>query len=98
MKEQTRWIYQGRNVPDPWAIHLTARKERRRIRAGTEIYADWFTNPSKRFLIGDMSIVKTASWIDTIGHVLAAYNHPLTECDREQLEWNLRELKKSFLD
>ena len=98
MKEQTWCIYQGRNVPDPWAIHLTARKERRRIRAGTEIYADWFTNPSKRFLIGDMSIVKTASWIDTIGHVLAAYDHPLTDGDREQLEWNLRELKKNFLD
>lgn len=98
MKEQTWWIYQGRNVPDPWSIHLTARKERRCIRAGTEIYADWFTNPSKRFLIGDMSIVKTASWIDTIGHVLAAYDHPLTDSDREQLQWNLRELKKSFLD
>ena len=98
MKEQTLWIYQGRNVPDPWAIHLTARKERRRIRADTEIYADWFTNQSKRFLIGDMSIVQTVSWIDTIGHVLAAYNHPLTECDREQLEWNLKELKKNFLD
>jgi hypothetical protein len=98
MKEQTLWIYQGRNVPDPWAIHLTARKERRRIRADTEIYADWLTNPNKRFLIGDMSIVKTASWIDTIGHVLAAYDHPLNECDREQLEWNLKELKKNFLD
>lgn len=98
MKEQTRWIYQGRNVPDPWAIHLTARKERRSIRADTEIYADWFTNQSKRFLIGDMSIVQTASWIDTIGRVLAAYNHPLTECDREQLQWNLKELKKNFLD
>lgn len=98
MKEKTWWIYQGRNVPDPWAIHLTARKERRSIRAGTEIYADWFTNPNKRFLIGDMSIIQTTNWIDTIGHVLAAYNHPLTECDREQLEWNLRELKKNFLD
>ena len=98
MKEQTWWIYQGTNVPEPWAIHLTARKERRRIRADTEIYADWLTNPSKRFLIADMSIVKTTSWIDTIGHVLAAYNHPLTECDRELLESNLMELKKSFKD
>lgn len=98
MKEQTLWIYQGRDVPDPWAIHLTARKERRQIRADTEIYADWLTNPSKRFLIADMSIVRTASWIDTIGHVLAAYDHPLTESDREQLEWNLKELKKSFKD
>ena len=98
MKEQTWWIYQGGNVPEPWAIHLTARKERRRIRADTEIYADWLTNPSKRFLIADMSIVRTASWIDTIGHVLAAYDHPLTERDREQLEWNLKELKKSFKD
>lgn len=98
MKEQTLWIYQGRDVPDPWAIHLTARKERRQIRADTEIYADWLTNPSKRFLIADMSIVRTASWIDTIGHVLAAYDHPLTERDREQLDWNLKELKKSFKD
>lgn len=98
MKEQTWWIHQGGNVPEPWSIHLTARKERRRIRADTEIYADWLTNPSKRFLISDMSIAKAASWIDAIGHVLAACNHPLAECDREQLEWNLKELKKSFLD
>lgn len=98
MKEQTWWIYQGMDVPDPWAIHLTARKERRRIRADTEIYADWLTNPSKRFLIADMSIVRTARWIDAIGHVLAACNHPLTECDRELLEFNLMELKKSFKD
>jgi hypothetical protein len=98
MKEQTQWIFQSRNVADPWAIHLMARKERRRIRASTKIYADWFTNPSKCFLIDDMSIVKTASWIDAIGHVLAAHDHPLTKCDREQLERDLNELKKNFLD
>lgn len=98
MKEQSWWIFQGRNVPDPWAIHLTARKKRRRIRADTEIYADWLTTPSKRFLIGDMSIVQSESWINTIGYVLSAHDHPLTECDREQLVCNLSELKKNFLD
>lgn len=98
MKEKSWWIYQVENALDPWAIHLTARKERRRIRASTEIYADWFTNPSKRFLIGDMSIVQTASWIDTIGWVLSSYGHPLTEGDREHLEQGLKELKESFLD
>lgn len=98
MKEKSWWIYQGGDAPDPWAIHLTARKERRRIRASTEIYADWFTNPSKRFLIGDMSIVQAARWIETVGLILDMHDHPLTEGDREQLERSLKELKESFLD
>ena len=98
MKEKSWWIYQDKDSPDPWAIHLTARKERRRIRASTEIYADWFTNPSKRFLIGDMSIVQATSWIGTIARILASYGHPLTEGDREHLEQSLKELKESFLD
>ena len=98
MKEKSWWIYQGGDAPEPWAIHLTARKERRRIRVSTEIYADWFTNLSKRFLIGDMSIVQTERWIETVGWVLDMHNHPLTESDREQLERSLKELKESFLD
>ena len=98
MKEKSWWVYQGRKVTEPWAIHLTARKERRRIRADTEIYADWLNIPSKRFVIGDMSIVQASSWIDEIGRILAAYDHPLDGADREQLEQALKDLKKSFLD
>lgn len=98
MKELSWWVYQGRKVTEPWAIHLTARKERRRIRADTEIYADWFNIPSKRFLIRDMSIVQTSRWIDGIGRILAAYDHPLDATDREQLEEALKDLKESFLD
>lgn len=98
MKEKSWWIYQGGDASDPWAIHLTARKERRRIRASTEIYADWFTNPSKRFLIGDMSIVQATRWIETVGLVLDMHDHPLTEGDRGHLEQSLKELKESFLD
>ena len=98
MKEKSWWIYQGRKVTEPWAIHLTARKERRRIRAGTEIYADWLNIPSKRLVIGDMSIVQASSWIDEIGRILAACDHPLDGADRQQLEQELKDLKESFLD
>lgn len=98
MKEKSWWVYQGRKVTEPWAIHLKARKERRRIRADTEIYADWINTSSKRFLIGDMSIVQTPSWIETIGMILAAYDHPLDGTDRQQLEEALKDLKESFLD
>ena len=98
MKEKSWWVYQGRKVTEPWAIHLTARKERRRIRADTEIYADWLNIPSKRLIIGDMSIVQSSSWIDEIGRILAAYDHPLDGTDRQQLEEALKDLKESFLD
>ena len=91
-------MYQDRKVPEPWAIHLTARKERRRIRADTEIYADWLNIPSKRLVIGDMSIVQASRWIDEIGRILAAYDHPLDGADRQQLEQELKDLKESFLD
>jgi len=98
MKEKSWWVYQGRKVTEPWAIHLTARKERRRIRADTEIYADWLNIPSKRIVIGDMSIVQSSSWIETIGRILAAYDHPLDGTDRQQLEGALKDLRESFLD
>ena len=98
MKEQSWWIYQERKVEEPWAIHLTARKERRRIRADTEIYADWLNIPSKRLIIGDMSIVQASSWIEAIGRILAVYDHPLDGTDRQQLEEALKDLKESFLD
>ena len=98
MKELSRWICQGRKVPDPWAMHLTAHKERRRIRADTEIYADWLGIPSKRFLIRDMSIVQTERWIDSVGRILETYDHPLDDRDREQLRQELKELKESFQD
>lgn len=98
MKEKSWWVYQDRKVTEPWAIHLTARKERRRIRADTEIYADWLNIPSKRLIIGDMSIVQASSWIETIGRILAVYDHPLDGTDRQQLEEELKDLKESFLD
>lgn len=98
MKEKSWWVYQGRKVTEPWAIHLTARKERRRIRADTEIYANWLNIPSKRLVIGDMSIVQASSWIDEIGRILAACDHPLDGTDRQQLEEALKDLKESFLD
>ena len=98
MKELVRWICQERKVPEPWAIHLTARKERRRIRADTEIYADWIRIPSRRFLICDTSIVQTERWIDSVGHILDIYDHPLDDRDREQLRQELKELKESFQD
>lgn len=98
MKEKSCWIYQSSKAKESWAIHLTARKERRKIRADTDIYADWISIPSKKFHIADMSIEKPTSWIDTIGRVLAAYDHHLTDCDRKQLEHKLNDLKESFLD
>ena len=98
MKELSRWIHQDRKVPEPWAIHLTARKERRRIRADAEIYADWIRIPSRRFLICDMSIVQAERWIDSVGHILDIYDHPLDDRDREQLRQELKELKESFQD
>lgn len=98
MKEKSWWVYQGRKVTEPWAIHLTARKERRRIRAETEIYADWLNTSSKRLVIGDMSIVQASGWIDEIGRILAAYDHPLDGADRQQLDEALKDLKESFLD
>lgn len=98
MKEHSWWIYQERKVEEPWAIHVTARKSQRRIRADTEIYADWLPTPSKRMLLHDTSIVQSRTWLSEVGKILAAYGHPLQERDVGQLEQELRELKESFLD
>lgn len=98
MKEQSWWIYQERKVAEPWAIHLKATKSQRRIRADTEIYADWLPTKSKRMLLHDTSIVQSRTWLGEVGKILAAYGHPLMERDVEQLEQELKELKESFLD
>lgn len=97
MKEQSWWIHQDSNT-EPWSIHLTAQKEHRKIRATTEIYADWINTPNKRFLLGEMSIVQPDKLIQTIGKVLSIYDHPLTKEDREHIEQSLIELKYSFID
>ena len=98
MKEQSWWIYQERKVKEPWAIHLKATKLQRRIYVNTEIYADWIPTKSKRMLLCDVSIVQSRTWLCEVGKILAAYKHPLTERDAGQLERELDELKKSFLD
>ena len=98
MKEKSWWVYQDRKVTEPWAIHLTARKERRRIRADTEIYADWLPTKSRRMLLYDVPIAQSRTWLGEVGKILAAYGHLLTERDVGQLERELDELKKSFLD
>lgn len=98
MKEQSWWIYQERKVKEPWAIHLKATKSQRRIHVDTEIYADWIPTQSKRMLLYDASIAQSMAWLGEVGKILAAYGHPLTERDVRQLERELDELKKSFLD
>lgn len=98
MKEQSWWIYQERKVKEPWAIHLKATKSQRRIHVNTEIYADWLPTESRRMLLYDVSIAQSRTWLGEVGRILAAYGHPLTERDVGQLERELDELKKSFLD
>lgn len=99
MKELEWWIYQSRKVDDPWAIHMTAWKDGRRIRASTEIYGDFFADvPSKRMLIGMRSIVNLDSWLGDVRQILRAYGRELTDADRNQLIEEVSELKKQFKD
>lgn len=99
MKELEWWIYQSRKVDDPWAMHLTAWKDGRRIRASTEVYADFFHDvPSKRMLIGKRSIVSLDGWLNDVQQILTAYGHELTEADVNQLIEEISELKRQFKD
>lgn len=96
MKVREWWIYQSRKVPEPWALHITARKEYRRIRADCEIYADWFFSPSKRFLIQDVSIVQSSNLIELIAKICKRHGHDITNDDERQIRQELRDLKASF--
>lgn len=98
MKKLDRWVYQAREVAQPWALHISARKENRKIRADAEIYADYFTNDTHRMLIRDVSIVQAKTFLAVVGEVLGMYGHPLTETDKQQITDTITDIKQSFLD
>lgn len=96
MKRRERWIWQERKVDSSWALHVTARKERRKIRADCELYADWLSPPSKVFRITDVSIVNPITLIRDCVKVCDAYGHSLNENDIDQIRNELQELQESF--
>ena len=98
MKQLDRWGYQAREVAQPWALHIVARKEYRRIRAYAEIYADYFTNDTHRMLIRDVSIAQAKTFSAVVGYVIGMYGHPLTETDKQQITGTITDIKQSFLD
>ena len=98
MKKLDRWVYQAREVAQPWALHISARKEYRKIRADAEIYADYFTNETHRMLIRDVSIAQAKTFLAVVGEVLGMYGHPLTETDKQQITGTITDIKQSFLD
>lgn len=98
MKEKSWWIYQDRKVDEPWALHVTARKDRRRIRGDTEVYAEWIRTPSKSMLIADTTLVALDTWLESIGYIMDKFGHPLTVTDIDQLKSEIAMLKQSFED
>ena len=98
MKKLDRWVYQAREVAQPWALHISSRKEHRKIRADAEIYADYFTNKTHRMLIRDVSIVQAKRFLAVVDEVLGKYGHPLTETDKQQITGTITDIKQSFLD
>ena len=98
MKKLDRWVYQARKVAQPWALHISSRKEHRKIRADAEIYADYFTNKTHRMLIRDVSIVQAKTFLAVVDEVLSMYGHPLTETDKQQITDTITDIKQSFLD
>lgn len=98
MKKLDRWVYQAREVAQPWALHISARKEYRKIRADAEIYADYFTNKTHQMLIRDASINRAEMFLAVVDYVLGKYGHPLTETDKQQITDTITDIKQSFLD
>lgn len=98
MKQLDRWVYQAREVAQPWALHISALKEYRKIRADAEIYADYFTNDTHRMLIRDVSIVRAETFLAVVDYVLGMYGHSLSETDKQQITETITDIKQSFLD
>ena len=98
MKKLDRWVYQAREVAQPWALHISARKEYRKIRADAEIYADYFNNKTHRMLIRDVPIVQAKTFLAVVDDMLGMYGHPLTETDKQQIMDTITDIKQSFLD
>lgn len=98
--EQTKtknwWIYQQRNVPDKWAMHLTARKERRNLKVDVELYADYFYNGTFKIIGMDLSNIN--DWLSRINKVLSYYGKSFNDTDINQIKEEINNLKASFLD
>jgi len=96
MKRRERWIWQERKVDSSWALHVTAHKERRKIRADCELYADWLSPPSKLFRIMNVPITNPIALIRDCVGICDAYDHPFNKSDIDQIRTELQELLESF--
>lgn len=98
MKEHTKWIYQQREVNEPWAIRVCMRKTQRLIEVVSDIYADYLPTKNKSISVPNVYINQNITYIYKVGNILTAYEHPLDEDDIALLDKELTSLKESFLD
>lgn len=96
MKVQERWIYQARKVDDPWALQITARKEYRRIRADSFLYAEWIPHERKRLSIPNVSLTNDDVFIGEVRGICLMAGKEFTDDDESQIREALDELRESF--
>lgn len=97
MKRKEWWIYQERKEEVPWAVHVDAVKDGRKVTATFEVFAEWINNKSKRMVFQDVPITNGASSFLLAFHRLAdSRGHPLTDADEMQVKYEIKMLKESF--
>lgn len=73
------WVYQERDVPEPWAIHVWLFDD---CLADLSIYAEWLPYGAMR-IVGIPATFE--NFVDTIEEICENYGHPLTLPDMKQL-------------
>lgn len=96
MQVKEIWITQKRKVDIPWALHVTAYKKGRRIRADCELYAEWINTASRKILIYDTVFKTNKPLIETVSDICEKMHNPLSYQDKAQIEEELNDLRDSF--
>lgn len=97
MKKKEVWIEQARETREPWAIHAVLTKERRKVDASGEIFADWIPNPERKFKIMPVTITDAAfPFTSQVRNAVEGMGHAFTRGDETQINTALAEAKSSF--
>lgn len=87
------WIYQERKTDEPWALHLVVQKDGRSIRCKGELFAEWVSSDSHKFVF---DLVPLSSLDSVLEKTMAMLGQDHTEQDRMQIDYEIKLIKESF--
>lgn len=87
------WIYQQRRKAIPWAVHIFATKDGRKLRCDFDMYAEWIPTDSNKITVEDCSLHSVAGHI---AKLCKKFGQEFTPDDQRDIDENIEILKNDL--